>query len=162
MNGAVLLLPLVQLWVSTHKLLNALRIKALALIRSKLGCARPAADDPSEAEGDEQVSSRCICSNPSLVDIIDLILTFLSIADRCSYAVFRPRLHRLMLFLSKATRMRSASNTRTDFSRGIDASAEHTQLAPACAADHAPALHAPHSFGVLPLLVCLFRGGLRC
>ena len=62
MNVAVLVLPLVQLWVSTHRLLNALRIKALALIRSKLGCARPAADALPEAEGDVQVSSRCLAS----------------------------------------------------------------------------------------------------
>jgi hypothetical protein len=63
MNVAVLVLPLVQLWVSTHKLLNALRIKAAALIRSKLGFARPAADVPPEAEGDVQVSSPCLASN---------------------------------------------------------------------------------------------------
>ncbi len=65
MNVAVLVLPLVQLWVSIHKLLNALRIKAVALIRSKLGCARPAADVPPEAEGEMQVSSRCVASKPS-------------------------------------------------------------------------------------------------
>ena len=72
MNVAVLVLPLVQLWVSTHKLLNALRIKAVALIRNKLGRTRRAADVPPEEEGDVQVGARCIASKPSLVDLIPL------------------------------------------------------------------------------------------
>lgn len=72
MNVAVLVLPLGQLWVSTHKLLEALRIKAVALVRIKLGRTRRAADVPPEAEGDVQVGSRCIASKPSLVDKVPL------------------------------------------------------------------------------------------
>ncbi len=150
MNVAVLVLPLVQLWVSTHKLLNALRIKALALIRSKLGCARPAADVPPEAEGVDQVSSRCIASKPSRCagalftswSTLSHCPTSLPIVDRCPYAPFRQRLHRLMLSLSAAPQRRSASNAHTDFSRGADASAEHMQpaLRVACAVEHDRAL----------------------
>jgi hypothetical protein len=58
MNVVVLVLPLVQLWVSTHRVLNALPITTMAFIRKKLGCSGPgpAAHDPLEAEGDAQVS----------------------------------------------------------------------------------------------------------
>ena len=56
MNVAVLVLPLVQLWVSTRKVLNALGFKAVAFIRTRLGCSVPAAEDPPDAEGDAQVS----------------------------------------------------------------------------------------------------------
>jgi hypothetical protein len=57
MNVAVLVLPLVQLWVSTRKVLNALRLKAVAFILTRLGCSGPAAEDPLDAEGDAQVCS---------------------------------------------------------------------------------------------------------
>jgi hypothetical protein len=92
MNVVVLLLPLVQLWLSTHKLLNALRIKVVALICIKLGRTRRAADVPTEAEGDAQVGSRCIASKPSLVDLIPLpdVPAIIDRLKRCLQAAAPP------------------------------------------------------------------------
>ena len=60
MNVAVLVLPVVQLWVSTHKVLSSVGIKALASIRSRLRYSSQAHQDPTELEGNAQVSSHGI------------------------------------------------------------------------------------------------------